>query len=237
MLILNPFQRDFAPDYSAIPSHGRWQHFEAGGRPRIDQLLSSWPSTIDNQERTRRLIDLFLVSVLLDAGAGTQWVYKSKESGKIYRRSEGLAVASLEMFKTGYFSSEEGQPHQVDAAGLRRLTPQLLARGLQVTETNPLAGLEGRAGLMERLSGALRQQEFFGREGRPGCMLGTLPGPCPLNQPSISLDTVPRPPRPPSSHQQLTHSNQITSSPTPPPAPPPSPSSQSPLSGPSSQPP
>ena len=43
------------------------------------------------------MIDLFLVSVLLD---GTQWSYKSTESGRIYRRSEGIAVASLEMFKT-----------------------------------------------------------------------------------------------------------------------------------------
>jgi hypothetical protein len=46
------------------------------------------------------MIDLFLVSVLLDAGAGTQWVYKSAENGRVYKRSEGIAVASLEMFKS-----------------------------------------------------------------------------------------------------------------------------------------
>jgi hypothetical protein len=46
------------------------------------------------------MIDLFLVSVLLDAGAGTQWSYKSTENGRVYRRSEGIAVATLEMFKT-----------------------------------------------------------------------------------------------------------------------------------------
>ena len=45
------------------------------------------------------MIDLFLVSVLLDAGAGTQWYFKSAENGRIYKRSEGIAVASLEMFK------------------------------------------------------------------------------------------------------------------------------------------
>ena len=61
--------------------------------------MDSWPASVDSTERCRRLIDLFLVSVLLDAGAGTQWSYKSKENGKLYRRSEGLAVASLEMFK------------------------------------------------------------------------------------------------------------------------------------------
>ena len=57
------------------------------------------PDTVDNSEKCRRMVDLFLVSVLLDAGAGTQWSYKSRENGRVYRRSEGIAVASLEMFK------------------------------------------------------------------------------------------------------------------------------------------
>jgi len=166
-------QRDYAPDYASIPPHGRWQHFDVGGRPRVDQLMASWPSTVDNQERTRRLIDLFLVSVLLDAGAGTKWQYRSKESGKIYRRSEGLAVASLEMFKAGIFSSNPNEPCQVDSAGLKKLDTKILARGLQVTEENPIDGLEGRAGLLIRLGDALQSQEVFGLDARPGNMLGT----------------------------------------------------------------
>lgn len=166
-------QRDYARDYNSIPAHGRWQHFEAGGRPRLDQLLASWPSSVDSQERTRRLLDLCLVSVLLDAGAGTRWAYKSKESGKIYRRSEGLAIASLEMFKAGYFSSESLEPCQVDSEGLKRLSLQQLVKGLQVSESNPLAGLEGRAGVLSRLGDALKNAQLFGREGRPGYMLGT----------------------------------------------------------------
>ena len=143
-----------------------------GGRPRIDQLMASWPSTVDNQERTRRLLDLFLVSVLLDAGAGTKWQYKSKESGRIYRRSEGLAVASLEMFKAGVFSSDPREPCRVDSAGLRKLDISIMARGLQVTEANPIDGLEGRTNLLIRLSEALQNQEVFGLEARPGNMLG-----------------------------------------------------------------
>ena len=127
---------------------------------------------VDNQERTRRLIDLFLVSVLLDAGSGSQWSYKSKESGRLYRRSEGLAVASLEMFKVGAFSSNPDQPCQVDGAGLRRLTVQQLAKGLQVSDNNPLAGLEGRAGLLSRLGDALGNMRYFGVDARPGNMLG-----------------------------------------------------------------
>lgn len=143
-----------------------------GGRPRIDQLLATWPLSVDNQERTRRLLDLFLVSVLLDAGAGPGWSYKSKESGKVYRRSEGLAVASLEMFRTGMFSSDVDQPFQVDPVGLKRLNEQQLAKGLQVSESNPITGLEGRAGLLSRLADALGNEEYFGATGRPGNMLG-----------------------------------------------------------------
>ena len=167
-----PCQRDYAPDYQSIPAHGRWQHFEVGGRPRVDQLLASWPTSIDNQEKTRRLIDLFLVSVLLDAGAGNRWSYKSKESGKMYRRSEGLAVASLEMFKAGLFSSDPTEPCQVDGAGLRKLTVDQLAKGMQVSDTNIVAGLEGRAGLLSNLADALNNQKLFGVDARPGNMLG-----------------------------------------------------------------
>lgn len=134
--------------------------------------MQSWPKTVDNQERTRRLIDLFLVSVLLDAGAGTKWQYKSKESGRVYRRSEGLAVASLEMFKAGLFSSDPNEPCQVDSAGLKRLDVKAMARGLQVTEENTLDGLQGRTGLLMRLADALQNQEVFGLEARPGNMLG-----------------------------------------------------------------
>lgn len=113
-----------------------------------------------------------MVSVLLDAGAGTRWSYKSKESGRTYKRSEGLAIASLEMFKAGYFSSDAENPCQVDGLGLQKMGSQKLARGLQVSESNPVAGLEGRAGLLSRLAKALQNPEFFGRQGRPGFMLG-----------------------------------------------------------------
>ncbi|KAL2040560.1 hypothetical protein N7G274_006539 [Stereocaulon virgatum] len=184
--LVSILKRDYAPDYDKIPAHSRWSHFEVGGRPRVDQLLQSWPSSVDVQERTRRLIDLFLVSVLLDAGAGTKWIYKSKESGKVYKRSEGLAVASLEMFKAGCFSSEASEPCQVDSVGLKRLSLQQLARGLQVSENNPMAGLEGRAGLLSRLGDALKNPALFGREGRPGHMLDHL-----LSHPTTQAASVP----------------------------------------------
>lgn len=153
--------------------------------------MATWPSTVDAQERTRRLIDLFLVSVLLDAGAGTKWSYKSKESGKIYKRSEGLAVASLEMFKMGLFSSNPDQPCQVDSGGLKKLTPDRMAKGLQVSADNLIDGLKGRTSLLIRLADALLDQNIFGPEARPGNMLDYL-----LSHPSTQISGVPIVPLP-----------------------------------------
>lgn len=136
--------------------------------------MATWPISVNAQERTRRLIDLFLVSVLLDAGAGTKWQYKSKESGRFYKRSEGLAVASLEMFKAGMFSSNPNEPCQVDGAALKTLTVGAVAKALQVSEQNPIDGLEGRTNLLIRLGDALKNQEIFGADARPGNMLGSF---------------------------------------------------------------
>lgn len=113
-----------------------------------------------------------MVSVLLDAGAGTKWTYRSKESAKYYSRSEGLAVATLEMFKSGLFSSDPTEPCQVDGVGLKKITVDVLAKGMQHSEDNPLAGIEGRAGLLMRLSEALNNQGLFGVDARPGNMVG-----------------------------------------------------------------
>ncbi|CCG83146.1 Conserved fungal protein [Taphrina deformans PYCC 5710] len=171
--VLSIIKRDYGSDYGSIPPHGRWQHFEVGGRKRVDELLATF-SAIDATERTRRIIDLFLVSVLLDAGAGNKWTYKAN-NGKVYRRSEGLAVASLEMFQTGMFSSDPRVKTQVDAQGLRTLTPQTLGAALQVSPSNPMSGLEGRTQLLMRLSEALSSSaEIFGATGRPGHLVDYL---------------------------------------------------------------
>jgi len=50
---------------------------------------------------------LFFVSVLLDAGAGDEWSYMEPGTGFKYERSEGIAVASLYMFKSGIFSASD----------------------------------------------------------------------------------------------------------------------------------
>ena len=103
--VLTDYERDFGPDkFDEIPPHGRWQHFEAGNFSRITNLIAEWEASgSDQYEITRRLVDLFFVSVLLDAGAGEQWRYRDSETQQLYERSEGIAIASLAMFKGGEF--------------------------------------------------------------------------------------------------------------------------------------
>lgn len=172
------YQRDYDAPFTSIPPHGRYQHFCVCGKDRIATLLDSFGESVDANERCRRLLDLFLVSVLLDAGAGTQWSYRTSaaDGGRVYRRSEGIAVASLEMFRQGLFSGiPEQNPYQVDKEGLRRLTVEKLAEGLQSKPGNEIAGIEGRASLLLNLAEALdEKKEFFGADGRPGNMLDHL---------------------------------------------------------------
>ncbi|KAI0110606.1 DUF1688-domain-containing protein [Hypoxylon sp. NC0597] len=180
-------KRDFDPPFSSIPPHGRYQHFCVGGRDRVANLLATFPENVDSTEKCRRLIDLFLVSVLLDAGAGTGWSFKSAENGRVYRRSEGLAIASLEMFKAGLFSGNPSNKFQVDKEGLRGLTVEQLAKGMQSRPGNEVAGLEGRAQLLIRLGDALaKKTDYFGDDGRPGNMIDYL-----LTHPTTQASSTP----------------------------------------------
>lgn len=89
--------------FSNIPPHGRWQHFNAGGVPRLDSLIEQWKNDkVDEVEIARRVIDIIVVSVLLDAGAGDHWTF-TEENGVKIGRSEGLAVASLSAFDSDIF--------------------------------------------------------------------------------------------------------------------------------------
>ena len=68
--------RERFPDLK-IPYHSRWRHFEAGGVDRkgeLDTLLAGRTPA----EVARARIDLTVVSVLLDAGAGPQWRYTER---------------------------------------------------------------------------------------------------------------------------------------------------------------
>jgi GTP cyclohydrolase II len=147
-----------------IPFHSRWRHFEAGGVDRNADLDA------------RAMIDLVVVSVLLDAGAGPDWSYLESGSGQRFSRSEGLAVASWHAFVGGLFSSD-AEP-RVDAARLRGVDADTLGEAFQASPSNPLVGLEGRVLLLHRLGEALAAQpEVFGPQGRPGGIFDVLTAP------------------------------------------------------------
>ncbi len=160
----------------AIPYHSRWRHFEAGGRDRRAELATR-TTHVDADVRARSMIDLAVVSVLLDAGAGTDWHYLEPGTGLALTRSEGLGVASWHAFCGGLFSSDAGDPLRADAAALRRLDDESLAAAFQVDSGNPLLGLAGRVQLLRRLGTQLAARpDVFGPHGRPGGLFDTVTG-------------------------------------------------------------
>jgi len=158
----------------AIPYHSRWRHFEAGGvdrRAELDRSLGD----VTVAERARAHVDLVIISVLLDAGAGPDWRYSETASGQQFGRSEGLGVASFRAFAGGLFSSDSRQPFRADAAALRRLTAAQLGEAFQVSASNPLVGLDGRVTLLRRLGDAMvGQPGVFGTDGRPAGVFDSL---------------------------------------------------------------
>ncbi|WP_298958283.1 URC4/urg3 family protein [uncultured Methylobacterium sp.] len=158
----------------AIPYHARWRHFAVGGFERWGSLAHAAPWE-DAAARARAAFDLVIVSVLLDAGAGPTWRYEEGRTGETYARSEGLAVASFDMFISGLFSAEPEDPFRVDARALASLTEAELAQGFQAGPANPLVGLAGRTALMTRLGQVVAADpEGFGPEARPGGLFDRL---------------------------------------------------------------
>lgn len=152
-----------------IPFHSRWGHFKVGNINR-EELLEESLIGSDELEIARTKLDLVITSVLLDAGAGATWKYT--ESNKDYSRSEGLAVASFHMFMDGSFS-QEGIAI-ADAKGLINFNAEKLEAGFQVTDANPLLGVEGRVSLMNQLGRAIEDNPEFFRDGRPGGIIDYL---------------------------------------------------------------
>jgi hypothetical protein len=159
-----------------IPFHSRWRHFVTNGDNRWAAIAdrTRWP---DRVARARAEFDLAIVSVLLDAGAGPSWRYRDPLIGSAIGRSEGLGLASLAMFASGAFSADPQHPLRVDAGVLANLGIADLERGMQVSDDNPLVGLDGRAELLRRLGRLVASKpDIFGRSDtpRPGGLFDRL---------------------------------------------------------------
>jgi hypothetical protein len=121
------------PDLN-VPFHARWRHFTAAGR----DLWNEAQKPSDPLELGRAAFDMVIPSVLLDAGAGPAWRYRDATGAEL-SRSEGLGVASLRMWEAGALDD------------LSAVTPGSIAAAFQVSDDNPLLGVDGRAALLRRL--------------------------------------------------------------------------------------
>lgn len=159
-----------------VPFHSRWRHFVTNGDDRWAAVAdrTGWP---DRAARARAEFDLAIVSVFLDAGAGPSWRYHDPKTGSAIGRSEGLGLASLAMFAGGAFSAASLEPLRVDADVLANFTVADLEHGLQISEVNPLVGMDGRADLLRRLGRLVASKpDIFGSldTPRPGGLFDRL---------------------------------------------------------------
>ncbi|QLY24353.1 URC4/urg3 family protein [Bdellovibrio sp. KM01] len=156
-----------------IPFHSRWGHFRAGNVDRT-LWLKKRIQHLDPLEQARIKLDLVIPSVLLDAGAGNIWSFKEESTGKIFQRSEGLGIASFYLFIIGYLSDDLDEPLQATDLGLQTLSREALSKIFQVTERNPLVGIEGRLQLIQNLGRTVAEKKNIFPLGRPGSMVDYL---------------------------------------------------------------
>ena len=130
-----------------IPYHSRWRHFETGGVDRAAQLNAALASA-SRADRAIAQIDLALVSVLLDAGAGADWQYEEKHHSGTHQsshlsRSEGLGVASFHAFMEGLFSSDLLAHYVLMQRACRPSRLTSWARRFRSRQPTLLSGLKG----------------------------------------------------------------------------------------------
>ena len=158
--------REAYPSFD-VPFHSRWRHFVTSGDDRWATIAdrTNWP---DRAARARAEFDLAITSVFLDAGSGPSWRYRDPRTGSAIGRSEGLGLASLAMFADGAFSAAAFEPLRADADKLANLDVVDLARGMQVSDDNPLVGLNGRTDLLRRLGRHVTSKpDIFGSQDAP----------------------------------------------------------------------
>ncbi len=150
----------FPGGIDTIDPHSRFNHFRCQQVDRVQWLVDemNFRGVKGKWEQAKELMDLTVYSVLLDAGAGPGWKYTEKETGLILGRSEGLGVASLQMFRDGLFS---------DVKKLALMDEEMLAKlrvGMQISATNPLQGGDGRFLLIQKLAQTMLQDPLhFGQ--------------------------------------------------------------------------
>ncbi len=133
------------------------------GRGLADE--ASWP---DRAARARAEFDLAIVSVLLDAGAGATWRYRDAVTGESIGRSEGLpsqASTCLQPACSPAMRVRRSGPMQTCWRNCRSAS---LTSAFQVSDANPLLGLDGRTDLLRRLGKLVAERaDIFGLHDTP----------------------------------------------------------------------
>ena len=148
-------QRDYDNDLNRIPMHSRLRH-----HPHLSEF-----EDVYGVERV--VMDMLVVSCLLDAGAGDEWAYTTaSEEGISIGRSEGIARAVQDAFLR--------DPEFGHASKLQSLTLRNLKDVFQVSLTNPMNGLENRLAILHKLSHELESNEVFASTKRPSAFVDYL---------------------------------------------------------------
>ncbi|KAI9471922.1 MAG: hypothetical protein EXX96DRAFT_582219 [Benjaminiella poitrasii] len=194
--VVSIIKRDYDTP-SEIPLYGRWRHFDIGGRPRLNNLIQTWASLgQDALEQTRKLVDLLVIACLMDIKPCQTWTYTEQSTGRKFKRKDGIAIALLDLFVSGMFSSDPAHPHRVDSEALMDLSLDALCKGLQFNDNNSFIGIEERHEALNHLGLALKKRtDYFGNNiKRPGNLLDYLLGhPTTIKTkkgPLISIETL-----------------------------------------------
>jgi hypothetical protein len=152
----------------AVPFHARWRHFASRRHRPLGagrENARAWQGRASPAPSSTCAI----VSVLLDAGSGPEWKYQTQHRPHP-RPLRGPGHRLPAMFEAGVFSSPSRNRWRVDAPALIPWPPNAGAHAFQVSDRNPLVGLEGRAALLRNLGQACLK-------AGPTCSRRTMPRP------------------------------------------------------------
>ncbi|ORX52807.1 DUF1688-domain-containing protein [Hesseltinella vesiculosa] len=171
--------RDYQGMPDQMPMYGQWYRFGCHGQ--IKTLLQSWQG-VSPLAQTQRLVDLFVVASALDVESVSRqrsWHYKDPKTSRAIGGSQGIAMATLDLFKAGAFSCDPQDPFRVDGEKLKTPgQPTHFRVSLQPKSASHLPGLEDRLSLLQHIGHVLQSQPCFrgdqGTSFRPGHFIDYL---------------------------------------------------------------
>ncbi len=163
------------PDFQ-IPPYGVWRQFEAGGVDRWSALASAREfQTAD--ELLAAAADLAILAAYMITRTAAGWTYEDTMAGTVSTGRQAVALAAINMFAAGSFSSDVSDPFRVDADALIRLETEELAASLQWDAEKDADLLRKLQRHLKRFGEALAlRSDLFGegQSTRPGTLLVKL---------------------------------------------------------------